>query len=142
MLADQVLEAIRAYNLISFDIGTRYRILERALPPDDWEAAIKELEAKADELQEQVKELRYRIFELNNAATALSSTIAVRPMVQRVRDKLTPEHRLFYNGNVANPDRCAATTYSGYQCQRRRGYGPHQAYCRQHAEGKEVGSGK
>jgi hypothetical protein len=56
---------------------------------------------------------------------------------------LTPEHQQRYGewagnpeGNRPDPERCAKEVVSEYyfhQCLRKRGHGPHGAYCKQHA---------
>lgn len=59
--------------------------------------------------------------------------------------KLTTLHQERYgkwagnpNGQIAKPECCAKSVYGGRwvgrQCGRKRGYGPEEAYCKQHAE--------
>lgn len=62
--------------------------------------------------------------------------------------ELTSRHEKRYgqwagnpNGHEADPKRCAASVFSNWypvQCGRRRGYGPEQAYCKQHAKRYEA----
>ena len=105
-----------------------------------WEDLLADAKRTADEAARAAEEAKRRAEKADLAWKMVLKAYNVAPMVIEAEHTKTPKHKTFYGRRVVDATRCAAEVWDGYetrQCARKRGHGPHGAYCKQHADALE-----